>query len=187
MEVVAVYADCVSASCGSSPSARRRASLQVFLSRLYLPSPSLVSSSYPYLYLYIRPCADMLSSLSLPLTPPSPSASHLHSARTALYRTISPPSPTLVHASIRPVPNLELHSAAAEGNVGLVHYALTHGQPVNSVLHGVQAIHAAAAGGSVGAVKMLIDRGADVNAPRLPRRYSNEKKRGAPSLGAAGE
>ncbi|KAI9631927.1 uncharacterized protein MKK02DRAFT_21286 [Dioszegia hungarica] len=130
----------------------------------------------------------MLSPLPLtpPLKPPSPYSSHLQLARTALYRTLSPPSPTGYFDYVQAVPNLELHSAAAEGNVGLVHYALTHGQPVNSVLHGVQAIHAAAAGGSIAAVKMLIDRGADVNAPRLPRRYSNEKKKGAPSLGAAG-
>lgn len=86
-----------------------------------------------------------------------------------------------------PDPNLELHSAAASGNVGLVHYALTHGQPVNSVLHGVLPIHAACSGGSVSVVKMLIERGADVNAPRLPRRYSDGKKSNVPSIGAAGE
>lgn len=83
-------------------------------------------------------------------------------------------------------PNLELHSAAASGNVGLVHYALTHGQPVNSVLHGVLPLHAACSGGSVSVVRMLIERGADVNAPRLPRRYSDNKKSTAPSVGAAG-
>lgn len=134
--------------------------------------------------------ADMLSPLraTSPLTPTSPSSSHLHSAPTALSRNLAPPPQLLLFYEYPPpVPNLELHSAAAEGNVGLVHYALTHGQPVNSVLHGVQPIHAAAAGGSISAVKMLIDRGADVNAPRLPRRYSNEKKKGVPSLGAAGE
>ncbi|KAK8858552.1 hypothetical protein IAR55_002781 [Kwoniella newhampshirensis] len=85
-----------------------------------------------------------------------------------------------------PVPNLELHSAAASGNVGLVHYALTHGQPVNSVLHGVLPLHAACSGGSVSVVRMLIERGADVNAPRLPRRYSDGKKGTAPSVGTAG-
>lgn len=145
--------------------------------------------SHLYFFHQYKRHADMLSPLPLtpPLTPPSPYSSHLQLARTALYRTLSPPSPTGYFDYVQAVPNLELHSAAAEGNVGLVHYALTHGQPVNSVLHGVQAIHAAAAGGSIAAVKMLIDRGADVNAPRLPRRYSNEKKKGAPSLGAAGE
>ena len=85
------------------------------------------------------------------------------------------------------VPNLELHSAAACGNVGLVHYALTHGQPVNSVLHGVLPLHAACSGGSVDVVKMLIERGANVNAPRLPRRYSDGRKSNAPSVGTAGE
>ncbi|ORY28479.1 ankyrin repeat-containing domain protein, partial [Naematelia encephala] len=84
------------------------------------------------------------------------------------------------------VPNLELHSAAASGNVGLVHYALTHGQPVNSVLHGVLPLHAACSGGSVSVVRMLIERGADVNAPRLPRRYSDGRKPNVPSVGAAG-
>jgi ankyrin repeat protein len=92
------------------------------------------------------------------------------------------PSPT-------PDPNLELHSAAASGNLGLVHYALTHGQPVNSLLHGCLPLHAACSGGSVSVVRMLIDRGADVNAPRLPRRYSENGKRGnsAPAVGTVGE
>lgn len=90
------------------------------------------------------------------------------------------------HDYVEAVPNLELHSAAAEGNVGLVHYALTHGQPINSILHGLQPIHAAAAGGSLSALRMLIDRGADVNAPRLPRRYSSERNKEAPSVGVAG-
>lgn len=87
---------------------------------------------------------------------------------------------------IHPVPNLELHSAAASGNLGLVHYALTHGQPVNSVLHGVLPLHAACSGGSVEVVKMLIERGANVNSPRLPRRYSDGRKSNAPSVGTAG-
>jgi len=65
------------------------------------------------------------------------------------------------------VPSLGLHSAAATGNVGLVEYALDHGQPVNSVLDGVLPLHAACAGGNIQVVKVLIDHGADVNAPRL--------------------
>ena len=64
------------------------------------------------------------------------------------------------------VPSLGLHSAAATGNVGLVEYALCHGQPINSVLDGVLPLHAACAGGNVQVVKVLIDHGADVNAPR---------------------
>ena len=143
-------------------------------------------------------------------------ANHLEWARIDLQTALlahSPPelspklpnSPSKLHHLLRPhstpppygsyddyhyveaVPNLELHSAAAEGNVGLVHYALTHGQPINSILHGLQPIHAAAAGGSLSALRMLIDRGADVNAPRLPRRYSSEKSKEAPSVGVAGE
>ena len=108
-----------------------------------------------------------------------------------LRRFISPPRLTpaleILPTYPPPDPNLELHSAAASGNVGLVHYALTHGQPVNSVLHGVLPLHAACSGGSVSVVRMLIERGADVNAPRLPRRYSDGKKTSAPSVGAAGK
>lgn len=88
-------------------------------------------------------------------------------------------------------PDLGLHSAAISGNVGtsrsarpllyfvqisppltpcpssgLAHYALTHGQPENSVLHGLLPLHAASSGGSEQIVSMLIERGADVNAPR---------------------
>ncbi|KAF7375912.1 hypothetical protein MSAN_00005600 [Mycena sanguinolenta] len=85
-------------------------------------------------------------------------------------------------------PSLGLHSAAATGNVGLVEYALTRGQPINSVLDGVLPLHAAAAGGNESVVKLLIERGADVNAPRLPRRYSNDKNRdtSAPIVGTSG-
>ncbi|RDB25043.1 hypothetical protein Hypma_007485 [Hypsizygus marmoreus] len=85
-------------------------------------------------------------------------------------------------------PSLGLHSAAATGNVGLVEYALDHGQPINSVLDGVLPLHAACAGGNVQVVKLLIDHGADVNAPRLPRRYSNDKNRdsSAPIVGTSG-
>ncbi|KAF9268745.1 hypothetical protein L218DRAFT_984111 [Marasmius fiardii PR-910] len=71
--------------------------------------------------------------------------------------------------------NFDLHSAAASGNQGLVEYALARGQPINSVIDGVLPLHAACAGGHEQVVKVLIDHGADVNAPRLPRRYSNEK------------
>ncbi|KAF8629150.1 hypothetical protein AX17_005735 [Amanita inopinata Kibby_2008] len=85
-------------------------------------------------------------------------------------------------------PSLGLHSAAATGNLGLVEYALVHGQPVNSVLDGVLPLHAACAGGHIQVVKLLIERGADVNAPRLPRRYSNDKNRdsSAPIVGSSG-
>ncbi|EFI28169.1 hypothetical protein CC1G_14196 [Coprinopsis cinerea okayama7 len=76
-------------------------------------------------------------------------------------------------------PQLGLHAAAASGNVGLVEYALEHGQPINSVLDGVLPIHAASAGGHPQVVKKLIEHGADVNAPRLPRRYFNDKNRDA--------
>ncbi|KAH6914245.1 hypothetical protein BKA70DRAFT_1558232 [Coprinopsis sp. MPI-PUGE-AT-0042] len=85
-------------------------------------------------------------------------------------------------------PQLGLHAAAASGNVGLVEYALKHGQPINSVLDGVLPIHAAAAGGHPQVVKKLIEHGADVNAPRLPRRYFSDKNRdsSAPIVGTSG-
>ncbi|WWC62576.1 uncharacterized protein I303_105173 [Kwoniella dejecticola CBS 10117] len=131
----------------------------------------------------------LLSSIHNPPLTPSPASprSHFVSRADRLRRYISfdssVPCPIYFPA---PVPNLELHSAAASGNVGLVHYALTHGQPVNSVLHGVLPLHAACSGGSVSVVRMLIENGADVNAPRLPRRYSDGKKGTAPSVGTAG-
>lgn len=65
-----------------------------------------------------------------------------------------------------PVPHLGLHSAAANGNIGLVQYALSHGQPINSVLDGVLPLHAACSGGNDLVVKLLIEKGADVNASR---------------------
>ncbi|SCV71461.1 BQ2448_3049 [Microbotryum intermedium] len=83
--------------------------------------------------------------------------------------------------------DLSLHSACANGNVGLVKYALQHGQPVNSVLNGVLPLHAAASSGNEQIVRMLIAAGADVNSPRLPRRYSNEKTRASGiAVGTAG-
>lgn len=117
-----------------------------------------------------------------PWPPPTPSRIQQFSSYLLEQIDLRHDHPDYIH----PVPNLELHSAAASGNVGLVHYALTHGQPVNSVLHGVLPLHAACSGGSVDVVKMLIERGANVNAPRLPRRYSDGRKSNAPSVGTAG-
>ncbi|KAG9016027.1 hypothetical protein FRB90_003788 [Tulasnella sp. 427] len=110
-------------------------------------------------------------------------------------------------------PNLRLHGAAAKGDIGQtivvrvvrfyfqltklrlvgvvmsigsVQYALTHGQPANSVLDGILPLHAACSGGSDLVVKLLIDFGADVNAPRLPRRYSDKKSEGGTIIGSSG-
>ncbi|KAI0785542.1 hypothetical protein C8Q75DRAFT_893756 [Abortiporus biennis] len=73
-------------------------------------------------------------------------------------------------------PNLGLHSAAASGDIGLVKYALEHGQPINSASEGVLPLHVACSGGNDLVVRFLIEKGADVNAPRLPRRYSTSDK-----------
>ncbi|GAA5823988.1 hypothetical protein JCM11251_003370 [Rhodosporidiobolus azoricus] len=84
-------------------------------------------------------------------------------------------------------PDLALHSAAANGNIGLVQYALSHGQPVNSVLNGVLPLHAAASSGNETVVRTLIEAGADVNSPRLPRRYTNERSKSSSlSVGTTG-
>ncbi|KAG8875056.1 hypothetical protein FRB98_008114 [Tulasnella sp. 332] len=83
-------------------------------------------------------------------------------------------------------PNLRLHGAAAKGDIGLVQYALTHGQPANSVLDGILPLHAACSGGSELVVKLLIDFGADVDAPRLPRRYCDKKSEGGTIIGSSG-
>ena len=63
-------------------------------------------------------------------------------------------------------PHLDLHSAAANANVGLVKYALSHGQPINSVLDGALPVHAASSGGNDLVVRLLIEQGADGNASR---------------------
>ncbi|KAJ8293216.1 Hybrid signal transduction histidine kinase K [Rhodotorula toruloides] len=69
----------------------------------------------------------------------------------------------------------------------LVQYALSHGQPVNSILSGVLPLHAAASSGNETVVRMLIEAGADVNSPRLSRRFTREgsKERGV-SVGTQG-
>ncbi|KAG2118488.1 hypothetical protein DEU56DRAFT_904970 [Suillus clintonianus] len=85
-------------------------------------------------------------------------------------------------------PHLGLHSAAVSGDIGLVQFALNHGQPVNSVLDGVLPLHAACAGGNDLVVNLLIKHGADVNASRLPRRYSDRSRdcAAAPIVGPSG-
>lgn len=84
-------------------------------------------------------------------------------------------------------PHLGLHAAAATGNIGLAKYAISHGQPVNSVIDGVLPLHAACSGGSDMVVRLLIDNGADVNAPRLPRRFSDKTRcPSSPIIGTSG-
>ncbi|CAG8579394.1 8667_t:CDS:2, partial [Funneliformis mosseae] len=72
--------------------------------------------------------------------------------------------------------NLGLHSGAAAGNLGLVKFALDHGQPIDSVLNGVLPIHVACINGNVSVVQYLIERGADVNAPRLSHKFNGTEK-----------
>ncbi|ORY00437.1 hypothetical protein K493DRAFT_176476, partial [Basidiobolus meristosporus CBS 931.73] len=79
-----------------------------------------------------------------------------------------------------------LHSGAASGNLGLVKFALDHGQSINSVVNGVLPIHAACCSGNPAVVKYLIDRGADVNARRISRRYSGESADSGPGSSLAG-
>ncbi|CAE7224362.1 unnamed protein product [Rhizoctonia solani] len=81
-------------------------------------------------------------------------------------------------------PNYGLHSAAATGNIGLVSFALTNGQPTNAVLDGVLPIHAAASGGNTRVVRMLIDAGADLNIGRLSRKLGASGGKGR--TGASG-
>ncbi|CAE6452610.1 unnamed protein product [Rhizoctonia solani] len=81
-------------------------------------------------------------------------------------------------------PNYGLHSAAATGNLGLVSFALTNGQPTNAVLDGVLPIHAAASGGNTRVVRMLIDAGADLNIGRLSRKLGASGGKGR--AGASG-
>ena len=76
------------------------------------------------------------------------------------------PSSSCTKSCLSLVPDYGLHSAALSGNLGLVKYALDHGQPVNSALDSVLPLHAACAGGNDLVVRLLIDHGADVNAPR---------------------
>ncbi|KAF8678315.1 Ankyrin repeat [Rhizoctonia solani] len=83
-----------------------------------------------------------------------------------------------------PNPNYGLHSAAATGNLGLVSFALTNGQPTNAVLDGVLPIHAAASGGNTRVVRMLIDAGADLNIGRLSRKLGASGGKGR--AGASG-
>ena len=79
---------------------------------------------------------------------------------------MSPSLLTFLYYLTPSVPHLGLHSAAVSGDIGLVQYALSHGQPVNSVLDGVLPLHAACAGGNDLVVNLLIKHGADVNASR---------------------
>jgi hypothetical protein len=77
----------------------------------------------------------------------------------------SPFRPTATHL-VSLVPNYGLHAAAASGNLGLVKYALEHGQPVNSALDGLLPLLADCHGGSDLVVRLLIEHGADLNAQR---------------------
>ncbi|EJD51556.1 hypothetical protein AURDEDRAFT_22410, partial [Auricularia subglabra TFB-10046 SS5] len=65
-------------------------------------------------------------------------------------------------------------------------YALTHGQPVNSVLDGVLPLHAACSSGIEAVVKLLLEYGADPNAARLPRKRTTDKNKSHTIIGTTG-
>ena len=54
------------------------------------------------------------------------------------------------------LPELRLHAAAATGNIGLTKYAISHGQPINSVIDGILSLHAACSGGNDMVIRLLI-------------------------------
>ncbi|KAJ2874356.1 hypothetical protein GGH93_002484 [Coemansia aciculifera] len=61
-------------------------------------------------------------------------------------------------------PDFGLHHAVAAGDIGSIYYALMGGQPIDSVLHGLQPIHIAASQDDPAVVEMLLQSGADINA-----------------------
>lgn len=97
------------------------------------------------------------------------------------------------HNVVFEYPDHALHSAAEHDNIGLVKYALNHGQPVNGAKDGLLPLHLACAGGSIQAAQLLLDAGADPNAARLPPprpsrslKPSSHKEKDSPAGGAPG-
>lgn len=72
------------------------------------------------------------------------------------------------HNVVFEYPDFGLHSAAEHDNIGLVKYALNHGQPVNGARDGLLPLHLACSGGALQAARLLLETGADPNAERLP-------------------
>ncbi|KAI8322160.1 hypothetical protein EDC96DRAFT_245948 [Choanephora cucurbitarum] len=72
--------------------------------------------------------------------------------------------------------SLGLHSAAMNGNVGLVKFALDHGAPIDAVVNGYMPLQLACINENhIAVVQYLIDRGADVNAQRWSKKHSADK------------
>ncbi|KAI8098360.1 ankyrin repeat-containing domain protein [Gilbertella persicaria] len=72
--------------------------------------------------------------------------------------------------------SLGLHSAAMNGNVGLVKFALDHGAAIDSVVNGYMPLQLACINENhIAVVQYLIDRGADVNAQRWSKKHSTDK------------
>jgi len=62
--------------------------------------------------------------------------------------------------------DLHMHSAVISGNIGMIRFALDHGQSIHSAVNGLQAIHVAAGFGQLAIIKYLVSRGANVNCRR---------------------
>lgn len=72
--------------------------------------------------------------------------------------------------------SLGLHSAAMNGNVGLVKFALDHGASIDSVVNGYMPLQLACISENhIAVVQYLIDRGADVNAQRWSKKHVADK------------
>ncbi|KAJ1892977.1 hypothetical protein LPJ66_006029 [Kickxella alabastrina] len=65
-------------------------------------------------------------------------------------------------------PDLGLHDAVSRGDIGSICYALLGGQPIDSLLQGLQPIHMAAIQEDTAVIDLLLQKDADVNAQTLP-------------------
>lgn len=148
--------------------------------------------------------ADLKASASSSLIPSLPSFAslHHHSSHSSLTHSSSATAPSAQITSgpsakssfdnsrekRKENPQLGLHAACVQGNLGLVKFALDRGQRVDDYLNGmILPIHAASCSpSSAPVVEYLIRRGADVNAPRPSRKHSTDKSKHITSVGTTG-